>query len=110
MNEKNIKEIIETSRQYAYFSSKRKSLEEYKIVLLCRLMKEIDTSEKTSIDNQKSRAKENQEYKHLLSAIKELSRKESESMWELTTFTARSDSFISGSNFDRKNNWNIHNI
>ena len=110
MNEKNIIDMKEKARQYAYFSSKRKNLEAYKTILLYRIMKEISAKEKFTIADQKKAALETYEYKNLLLAIRNIHIKETETLWFLSRYIAESESYVTGSNFERKNNWNIHNI
>jgi len=110
MNEKIFEEVKENARQYAFFNARRRTLESYKNILLYRIMKEISAREKYTIAQQKKEALETSEYINLLIAIRDLHKKETEYLWSLNKFSAESESYITGSNFDRKNNWNIHNI
>lgn len=110
MNEEKFKEMREKARQYAFFNARRKRLENYKNVLLYRLMKEISSKEELKIADQKRVALKTPEYVNLLIAIRDLHKRESECSWFLNKFAADSESFIASSGFDRKNNWNIHNM
>lgn len=109
MNEIILNQALEVARKYAYLKAKRLKLEEYKKILLVHIMKEIGIKYKNPISEQKAMALVTPEYKQLLVNIKDCHINETECLWELNKFEADTDKFVSESNFDRKNNWNIHN-
>lgn len=108
--EKELVKIREEVRQFAYLKARRKKMEEYKKILLYRLMKEISAQEKLSVPNQKKIAQRKPEYKDLLAQIRTIHLKETEHLWKIQQFMVNSESFSLNSNLTRQANWNIHNI
>lgn len=110
MNEQDFIKIKEDIRQYAFISAKRKKFEEFKKILINRIMKEISATEKLNIAEQKKEALKRIEYKNLLKVIKELGKIEGDYYWKINKFITDSESYAVNAQFDRSNNWNIHNI
>ena len=110
MTKQDLINIKENARVYAFLNARRKRLENYKKIVLNRLMKEISSSEKLNIANQKALAIKAPEYKNLLISIREHHSSEMKSLWSLNKFIAESETYVTKSSFDRANNWNIHNI
>ncbi len=108
--EKEVIKIREEIRQFAYLKARRKKLEEFKKILLYRVMKEISAEEKLSVPDQKKAAQNMPEYKMLLDQIRQVHITETDHLWKIQQFFVNSEGFVLSSNLDRQANWNIHNV
>lgn len=108
--EKELVKIKEEIRQFAYLKARRKKLEEFKKILLYRIMKEVSAEEKLNVPDQKKIAQNMPEYKSLLNQIREVHITETEHLWRIQQFFVNSEGYVLSSNLDRQANWNIHNV
>ena len=102
MSDKSI-EVLKNIKKHAFFSAKRKMLENYRTILLCRLMKEISLVEELKIGEQKKKAYKMLEYKNLLNSIKLLHKEEQKVLWDINVFIGSSEVTTSNSAFERSN-------
>lgn len=110
MNQDEFLKAKEAARQYSFMTARRRKLEKYKDVVLVHAMKEISVYQKLNITEQKKLAKDSKVYKDLMVAIKNCTMQEAQFQWKLLQFFNAAESDALEASFNRKNNWNIHNL
>lgn len=108
--ENEVIKVKEEIRQFAYLKARRKKMEEYKKILLYRIMKEVSAQDKLSVPDQKKIAQGMPEYKMLLEQIRIAHITETDHLWKIQQFFVGSEGFVLSSHLDRQANWNVHNI